>query len=257
MRRGVVYALSHPDWLNETLRSAQSCMRLMPDVERELYLPWNSNLKDPHGLFTRIVKLERFRHPSRPRFDAALQTQLDQAIFIDGDTLFVMPVPEIFETLDAVDIAAAYDNQYFHSRGIKTGIYDKIPKVPITVREWNGGVIAMQMNDATRAFVTEWSDLFAECRKLGYSMDQAALRSVLFHTRLRLATLDSLWNFRAEKPQYVFGAVRILHAHGDLPAIARTINLKRGYRLYQPDPALIFGHQPKEFLEKLPSGPSH
>jgi hypothetical protein len=224
----------------------------MPHVERELYLPATASLKDPKGLFTRIVLLNSIEHLHRPRFEAMLRTELDQAIFMDGDTFFVLPVPELFETLDTHDLAVALDGaQHLHSSALKKGIYDKLPKVPGAIQEWNTGVLAVRMSEATRSFAQEWSRWFGKCRENGYSMDQAAFRSTLFHSNLRIATPPNNWNFRAQKPQYVVGSVRILHAHGDLAKIATTINLRKEYRLYQPDPSLVYGYKPRDFLNKV------
>lgn len=255
MRYGVVYSCSRPEWLQETCQSAYSCKLAMPEVERELYLPKMAAelFEDSVGLFTRIVFLDSLRFRHRPRFDAMLQTQLDRAIFMDGDTLFVGPVPELFETLETVDITVAQDSQYLHSHGVDTGIYDKLPKVPLTVREWNCGVLGMRMTEGVKSFIEEWIRLFDKSLQFGYTMDQAAFRSAFFHSPLRSVTLPSNWNLRAAKPQFINGRVRILHAHGDLPAIAKTINRETGYRLYRPDPALIHGQRPKEYLKRRAS----
>jgi hypothetical protein len=250
IKRGVVYACSHPAWLSETVRSACSVRDLMPELERELYLPRATILpREQSAAFTKIVGLSALTHPRRPRFDAFQATELDEVIFLDGDTLLLSPVPDLFESLKFFDLAVAVGVQYLHSRGIKTDIYNFLPPVPLTFPEWNTGVLAVRMSHEFRLFVREWSRWFGLCRERGFGMDQAAFRSVLVHSKLRVATLPNNWNFRAEKTQYVTGPVCILHAHGDLTAIARTINEERGHRLYQPDAKLVHGQVPKDYLD--------
>jgi hypothetical protein len=250
MHRGVVYACSHPDWLRETCTSAKSFKDVMPELERELYIPAAWTPKDSAGLFTRIVPLQNVTYKHRPRYEAMLQTQLDQAIFMDSDTYFVLPVPELFDALEIADMAIAHDVQYLHTKGVELGIYDLLPKVSLAVPEWNCGVMCVRVNDTFRSFVKDWHRWFDVCREHGYHMDQAAFRSTLANSRLRIAPLANNFNLRAQFPHFVIGAIRILHAHGDLAAIAQTINRRLGRRQYVPNPTLIHGKQPKDYLTR-------
>ena len=80
MRRGVVYACSHRDWIAETVRSSLSFARHMPDLERHLFIPavLLRECRDDVGgegqaqAFTRIVALERIAYAHRPRFESML-----------------------------------------------------------------------------------------------------------------------------------------------------------------------------------------
>ena len=161
MNRGVVYACSHERWLGETLVSAESCRQHMSDLAREIFIT-----RDLHdgtqlaGLFTRVVVLPEAGHAHRPRFEAALQTGLNQAILIDGDTLFLAPVYELFDVLDHFDIALAAAPQYFSPQAIHLGVYDLLPKVSPALPEWNGGLIVARVDDAFRRMVELWVALF-------------------------------------------------------------------------------------------------
>jgi len=248
LKRGVVYACSHERWFGEVLISAESCRQHMPDLAREIFIT-----RDLHaavgarlaGLFTQVIVLPEAGHRHRPRFEAALQTRLDEAIFIDGDTLFLGSVYELFDVFDHFDIAVALAPQYLSRQAVQLGVFDLLPKVAIAIPEWNGGVIAARVDDAFRAMVERWSALLTECVQVGFNMDQAALRSALVHSRLRIATLPNNYNFRALLAQSVTGHVKILHAHGELGRIARTINASLGIRLYTPRPEDIHGFLPK------------
>ncbi len=83
MKRGVVYALSHPAWLDETLMSAATVRRHMPELTRQLYV--TRDLIDrvrstDADHFTELVTLDVLAHPTRPRFESMLETNLDQAL---------------------------------------------------------------------------------------------------------------------------------------------------------------------------------
>lgn len=253
MKRGVVYACSALDWIPETVRSALSFARHMPDVERHLFATVDvlKRCHDDFGdAFTEIFPLDRIKYSHRPRFASMLLTEFDQVIFIDGDTLLLMPVHELFDVLDHFDIGAAIAPQLFHPEAFKRGIYDLLPAVSAAVPEWNGGLLVANNTATFRHFVIQWRTLFHQCATRGYYLDQASLRSALVTSKLRVATIANIYNFRAHIPQVIRGRIRILHAHGDLPEIAKSINASAEERYYVPDPALIHGQRPLKIAEQ-------
>jgi hypothetical protein len=246
--RGVVFACSDQRWLGETVVSAQSFERHMPQLTRELFIPEALHRAAGGGLeqfFDRLVVLKTSEHPRRPRFDSCLRTRLEQAIFIDGDTLLLEPVPELFDLLDNFDIAVSPAPQYLSPQAVSMGIFDQLPAVPAALPEWNTGLIVANIDMPFRSMVRTWSELFAKCQASGFTMDQAAFRSALVHSRLRIAPLPANYNFRANVPQGITGVVKILHAHGELATIAGYINGARGIRTYTPRREHIHGFRPK------------
>jgi hypothetical protein len=247
MSWGVVYACSHRDWIAETVQSSLSFAKHMPDLERHLFIPaalLDQCREDLGGAFTRIICLERIAYAHRPRFESMLRLDLDQVIFIDGDTLLLAPVYELFEVLDRFDIAATIAPHLFHPKAVAGGVYEILPKVSRAIPEWNGGLLVAKKSARFRSFVVAWDESFLKCIKLGYPLDQASLRSAIVASDLRVATLPNIYNFRANVQQTVRGKVRILHAHGDLQAIAKTINATSALRHYLPDKTLIHGFRP-------------
>ena len=246
-KRGIVYACSHRDWVPETIRSAQSFAEHMPDIDRHFFAPpalierFRVQLEPA---FQRIIPLERLDFSHRPRFEAMHRAEFDQAIFIDGDTLLLMPVYELFDVLVQFDIAAAIAPQLFHPDAVRKRLYDELPRVSMAVPEWNTGVIVARRSAAVAAFLNSWRLLFTQSIKREFIMDQPSFRSAVATSGLRIATLANIYNIRANVEQHIRGHVRILHAHGDLPAIARTINSSAALRFYKPDPALIDGFRP-------------
>ena len=246
-KRGIVYACSHPNWVPETIRSAQSFAEHMPDIERHFFAPpalidkFRPRLEPA---FNRLIPLEKLSISHRPRFEAMSRAQFERAIFIDGDTLALMPVYELFDVLTHFDIGAAIAPHLFHPQALKKGIYEALPRVSDAVPEWNTGVLVVRQSEAIRAFLKNWHRLFVQCIRLGFLLDQPAFRSAVASSGLRVATLANIYNIRANVEQHIRGHVRILHAHGDLQTIARTINNSDRLRYYKPDPALIEGFWP-------------
>jgi hypothetical protein len=247
MKWGVVYACSHLDWIPETIRSAQSFARHMPDIERHFFVP-STLLEQCRSIlgeaFTKIVPLARIEHAHRPRFESMRRAELDQMIFIDGDTLLLAPVYELFEVLEQFDIGATIAPQLFHPHSAASGIYELLPKVSMAIPEWNTGLLVVKRSDRFRDLVETWNGLFNKCTKVGLNMDQPAFRSAVAASKLRIATLANIYNIRANVEQVIRGNVRILHVHGDLPAIAKTINTTPALRHYLPDMSLIDGFRP-------------
>jgi hypothetical protein len=248
--QGFVYACSHDAWLEEAIRSALSVKKVMPDVERELYISENifpANKTILEGTFTKIVSLQKtiFRH--RPRFESFLMTSLDRAIFIDSDTLILEPTYELFQVLDDFDIALCIAPQLHHSQAIGSNLHSYLPFVSMAVAEFNGGLIVAKKTERFRNFIKSWMQLFGICLTHQYVMDQVSLRVALAKSDLRIATLPNNYNFRANINQSVAGVVKILHCHGELEEIAKIINRQTSsIRLYQPSAQLVHGMKPRK-----------
>jgi hypothetical protein len=87
VKRSVIYVLSHPAWLDETLKSAASVRRHMPDLARELYVTTDlieQVRSEGADGFTELVAVDAPAFANRPRFESILETNLDQAVFLDG-----------------------------------------------------------------------------------------------------------------------------------------------------------------------------
>lgn len=84
-------------------------------------------------------------------------------------------------------------------------------------------------------------------RSVGHGMDQAALRSAVVHSDLRIATLPNNDYLRANVHQVITGDVTNLHAHGELTEIAAYINAGAPIRVYTPRREHLHGFRPKTF----------
>ncbi len=257
MKRGVVYALTHPAWLEEILLSTASVREHMPDLAREVYATQSiiEQIKSVDAsLFTDFITVDKPFFSHRPRFESMLETKLDQVIFLDSDTYFVEQTYELFELLDLFDIGMVTAPQYFHPRALQEDIYDLLLPVPEALPEWNGGVLVTNITPAFHEMVHEWMRMFTLCRAANYNMDQPSLRSAIATSKLRVANLPNNYNFRANVAQMANRRVKILHAHGELERIAGHINNNVRRRFYQPNKEEIHGKKPKGFRNEAFTG---
>jgi len=179
MDKGFVYAVSDPMWMAETVRSANSCRKLMPDLAIELFAtPDIVSTLDRRAkkLFDKVVSLDPPTFINRPRFDAMRLSKLKRAVFIDSDTYFVKPVYEIFDALDNYDIAACVDQQHIHGQYVESGLDKILPPISDAISEWNSGVFVVKKCEATGAFIDRWVELFKLCWENDFYMDQASMR---------------------------------------------------------------------------------
>jgi len=173
----------------------------------------------------------------RPRFEAMLAIPFGDTLFLDCDTLAIGPLASLFDVLLGSHLALSPAINDAHAEMEKIAGLPWIPSVPECIGEWNGGVITARVDASFRSFVHYWMAYYADCRNLGYQMDQAALRCAVRNQGWQVATLRNNYNFRTMSQQTVVGDVKILHGHGDLESVARRINQSLEHRLYTPTPS--------------------
>ncbi|MFT3670966.1 hypothetical protein [Aestuariivirga sp.] len=252
MKFGVVYACSDVRWFEETVLSAMSVAHFMPRLAREFYAPEEliNNVSIPPNAFTKVVALKSVKVAHRPRFEALMMTGLDVALFLDGDTMLTEPIPEVFGILEHFDIGLTIAPQLHAQSAIEKGLHEVLPKVSLALPEYNSGFFLARVDDRFRAFTKNWLGLFERSLAHGIALDQPSLRIAVATSDLRVAVLPNNYNFRANTLQSVVGKVKVLHAHANLPEIAKSINQKHGFRCYQPSDELVYGFRPKAFQKR-------
>jgi hypothetical protein len=71
VHRAIAYACSHANWLPETIRSATSCARWMPEIPRWIHVKEElASTCVASGVFTNIEIIESFVLGHRPRFSS-------------------------------------------------------------------------------------------------------------------------------------------------------------------------------------------
>jgi hypothetical protein len=236
--RGVVYVATGKEYIEEALVSAASVRNQMPNLlvtlfcDQEVICPAVND----------VVKIEV--DPSFPgcagKIPYIAASPYDQTLFLDSDTYVCGGLAELFDLLDAFDIAAAHSPTH--------AIY-RVDTAPDSFPEFNTGVILYRSSPPVHALFSSWAAIFARHlrrlarddiqwlrpadRRFHTLNDQGAFREALFQSRLRVATLSPVYNCRFSLPGCVDGAVKIVHGRGvDLSKVAQAINAitsRRGF----------------------------
>lgn len=157
----------------------------------------------------------------------ALRCPFERAIFVDTDTLVLGDLSPVFRLLDRFDLALHQD--------VNRGWDYQLPGVPEAFTEFNTGVIAFRRTAAVEAFFGRWRENHERLhRERGFVNDQPAFRQTLYESDLRVAPLPSEFHFLGNFPNYIAWKVRLIHARGDLPAMARDIDSLLGARAWVP-----------------------
>jgi hypothetical protein len=230
---GCCYVANTIGYLEEALQSLASLRAHMPDVKVAVIAPpdlfregapvdhWISL---PPGRSGPIVKTAAYLAP------------YDYVLFLDSDTYFAGDVSDVFDVLEAFDLAATHEP----TRG-----WDYNTTAAKGFCELNTGVIAFRKNERTEAFFALWEKIFDSMwSEQGLRNDQPAFRTALWmSSEIRHATLPSEYNFICGKGNAIAWEAKVLHDRGDLAATASIINSGSGPRVFVPGWGVIFGYR--------------
>lgn len=196
--KAIIYVNSDHDnfqYLDEAVLSAISFKRFIPEARFILY---TNNREFSHAVFDEIIiqefvvplALEKRNH-KRGQMLVKQQAMIDASarrnLVLGSDTYALEPeVAEIFDLLDAFDIAAAHAPRR---------ICRPIPDVPSPYPEYNCDVIAFRQCRKTKRFFKQWKKAYSEDR-FGHPHDQGSFRYLSYHSNLRIATLPFEYNDR-------------------------------------------------------------
>jgi hypothetical protein len=231
---GVLYVATGERYVREAAESLRSLWRHHPSMPVTVYIDEPSRdvargwqVQDA----PRKDLLEIVEHPSPTYSWADKPTALsdrgsgERILFLDTDTRICGTVTELFEILDAFDLAAAH-------APVRVGRQPSAlaNRAPAAFPELNTGVIAYRRTATIRRFLDRWRELHAVA--LG---DQATFRVALYESDVRFTVLPPEYNCRFTFPTYLHGPVRILHGRGaDLEEVERAVNGARGARVFVP-----------------------
>jgi hypothetical protein len=250
--RRVVYVATGERHLRESAESLRSLWRHEPDARVTMYVdgPNRKHWSDsgippsPGGDLLEIVD-----HPDPTYSWADKPVALsdggeddERVLFLDADTRICGGIADLFELLDAFDLAAAHAPIRLDPRQPES----LAGRVPAAFPELNTGVIAFRRTSAVAALLDRWRALHLETvRSLngGRVGDQSTLRVALFESAVRFTVLRPEDNCRFVFPTYVQGPVRILHGRGpDLERVERDLNATFGPRVYVPGVGVVTAH---------------
>lgn len=191
--RGVMYCVSGTGcYLDEARRSAESVRRYCPGIPIALFTAGDPAAAPGPWDEVRPCPPHRPERPFLSRLAAFAATPFTRTLALDTDTLVVAGVSDLFRLLDRFDLAAA---QLPYNRRAKP-IY-KAPDVPDSFTEYNCGVLLFRRTPAVAAFLADWARAYAEdALDRPEGNDQVYFRRCLYHSDLRVATLQHRYNVR-------------------------------------------------------------
>ncbi|HEY8902511.1 MAG TPA: hypothetical protein VIM48_02315 [Chthoniobacterales bacterium] len=222
--RGILYIATGRRHLEEMLVSVRSVRRHMPELPIVLHTD-QSDL--PEGLFDEVRHIASPRHSFIDKIAPLCETPFERTIFLDTDTLVCAPIPDLFDVLDRVDMAAAHAP--FRSDAPFT--------TPNCFVELNTGVLAYRRTPEMVALFQDWLRLYEEdfARTGQLESDQHAFREALYRAKVSVYVLPPEYNLRTVMPAFVGRSrVRIIHGRGDMAALERWVGESRDIRLFLP-----------------------
>jgi hypothetical protein len=231
--RGFLYFATGAKYIAEAVSSAGSAKKLMPDVPIALV----TDEASAPAPFDRTIRIPSGQYPLLAKVKALALTPFRRTVFLDSDTFVARPIEELFDLLEAFDIAAAHaplrlSTFRFKEQEIFLG------GVPTCFPEYNTGVVAYRAEPAVLAALSAWAVLY-EKQLAGplkpWTWDQLSFRETIYKSGLKLATLSNEYNYRLPFPQVTCGPVKVLHGRSkDVGGILHQINQHRRYRVTVP-----------------------
>lgn len=209
MSSGAIYIITQdPRYTGLLLNSAVSLKRVMPDLPITVF----SQFPLDSRLFERVIRVEGSGDGFYDKILFMRETPYERTLFIDADTYFVDPVPELFAMLDRFDCAAT------HEEYLNTDWWNDYPRpdIPASFPEFNTGILAFQRSPQMDRVLEECSKLyqsFIEENPTKEINDQPFFRAALYANDARVATLTREYNCKFRGQGYLNGRVKIVHGH--------------------------------------------
>ena len=240
--RRVVYVATGERHLREAAASLASLRQHEPNLPVTMFVdPAGRPTLSNWGVTARTgdAQLEILDLPDSTRSWADKPDE--EVLFLDSDTRICGPIGEIFELLEAFDLAAAHAPVRLDRRQ-PPSLADR---VPAAFPELNTGVLAFRRTAAVMRLLERWRRLHLDVlRSIERATvgDQSTFRVALYQSDLRFAVLPPEYNCRFTFPTYVHGPVRILHGRApDLERIERELNGVSGARVFVPGIGVLTG----------------
>ena len=222
-RFGILYAATGHPWLDEAVRSAESCKARMQDVPIALFT--DRPAEADSSLFDHVYGIDEPSYSYYDKIEPLTQTPFERTLFLDSDTLVIEPVYELAALLDRFDLA------YCHAP-MRYGEHD-FPGCNEGFPQGNTGVILYQFNSRVISFFEAWAGSYrthAEGHAGGDNSalnDQPSFRETIYESDLRFTILPCEYNLRTNMPYFAGGRARVKILHGrdpELSAVAATVN---------------------------------
>jgi len=196
---GIMYCSYGLEHVNNTIKSARSAKKHCPDLPVCIFTNAEGSdqikQKGATKLFEHIFVKEKMHR--RSKLDYFNECPFDRTLFLDGDTTIKADIREMFQLLDAFDIALAHA----HARNRKKTTKIWRIELPDSFPQFNSGVFLFKKTPEVRAFFEDWRKSYHEA---GIRKDQVTLRECLWKSGLRIATLPPEYNLRYKKYLFIW-----------------------------------------------------
>ena len=207
--RGVIYIAIGRRFYDEACISARSLRRYMPTIPIALFTDQSVGADD---LFETVTRIEQSgMRPHRVKLVWMPRSSFDETLYLDTDTYVCGEVAELFDLLDAFDIAMTHDRGYVDN-------FPPEENVPDAFRELNTGVVVYHNSPrVTEMFADSLAcfDRFSDTEFANLN-DQQPLRMAIYRSEVRIAPLTFEYNCRFPNFGYLSGRVKILHGRPPL-----------------------------------------
>lgn len=217
---GIVYVAMGIKCQNELIESIKSVRKIYNNIPIKVFSDCKSEIPEVNQqiycTYSDDLFLDKVTYIS--------QTDFEQTLFLDTDTILVSPVD------DAIILLNQFDMMFCHAPFRKTGFTTDIPDA---FSEINTGVIFYRNNPKTQQFFNTWLTTYKDNLKnrstLGYFNDQTSFMQCLYVSDMRYYILPNEFNLRIIFPFFVGGksSIRILHGTGPQLKKAKQISIKK------------------------------
>lgn len=219
MTEGVLYIASGSEYISQATESARSVKEAM-DVPITLV----SDRDVAEGCFDTVLSADDFCYHYGDSVLQIPELPYEKTLLLDTDTILGESISELFEMTEEFDIAAAT---------IADGRFTLSEKVPESFPEYNTGVVVFDKNPQTSEFIEDWKRVYRGYLDDGIRMNQPSFRETLYRSSLRVATIPTEYNCRANFGGYLNSRVKLLHGLFEEPErLFRTLNEYEGPRLF-------------------------
>jgi hypothetical protein len=227
MTRGIVFFGSGKSYAEQALAAAKRSIRFN-NVPHMVYS--SERLTDADS-----IAIQQFAPTSTAyrldRIECLLSCPFDEVIYLDADCDVVTTITELYDLLDAYDLAAA------HAPGYR-GRQD--PSVPASFYEMNCGVLVFRLNDRIRDVLRAWQSCYREWLEKPLfpgcvPFDQPSFRHTVWGTKTPVYILGPEYNWRPWMNSFLCDEVKIIHTYSDAyDKLATLANSQSGPRIFPP-----------------------
>lgn len=241
--RGFVYVATGKTYVDEAADSARSVRKFHREP---ICLITNEPVSHPE--FDQVIVKPELRNDVSSKL-AMAEAPFEMYLFLDSDTLIAAPLDEIWQLLEAFDVAVPASLGGYHYT---------LPGVSPAFREPSTNVIGFRRSPTLDEFFKLWKKYFdAYETEMGREWDQRSFRHAAYETRaLRLCFLGDEWSLSPYPGAALCRDVRIFHGRPRpyLHVMLDQVNRRAGFRvfwrgfgvLYEP-----FAMKPSEYFRLL------